>query len=48
MRSLWKRFIQNIFGKSDSLQGDWLGWEKFDIDWFDYEEDSLYLDDWEE
>ena len=25
MRSLWKRFIQNIFGKPDSLQGDWMG-----------------------
>lgn len=27
MRSLWQRFIQNIFGKSDPLQGEWLGWQ---------------------
>lgn len=27
MRSLWKRFIQSIFGKSDPFQGEWLGWE---------------------
>ena len=30
MRSLWQRFIQSIFGKSDPLQGDWLGWEELD------------------
>jgi hypothetical protein len=36
MRSLWQRFIQSIFGKSDPLQGDWLGWEECDLsceDW---------------
>ena len=32
MRSLWERFIQSIFGKSDSLQGEWLGWEECDLD----------------
>jgi hypothetical protein len=36
MRALWQRFIQSIFGKPDSLQGDWLGWEDCDLE-----------DDWE-
>ena len=39
MRSLWQRFIQSIFAEPDSLQGDWLGWEEFDIeDWEDIED----------
>jgi mRNA-degrading endonuclease YafQ of YafQ-DinJ toxin-antitoxin module len=32
MRSLWQRFIQSIFGKSDPLQGEWLGWQECDVD----------------
>jgi hypothetical protein len=37
---LWQRFIQSIFGEPDSLQGNWLGGEEFDIeDW----EDEEYL-----
>ena len=32
MRALWERFIEIIFGESDTFQGDWLGWEEFDLD----------------
>jgi hypothetical protein len=32
MRSLWQRFIQSIFGESDPLQGNWLGWQECDLD----------------
>lgn len=30
MRSLWQRIIQSIFGKSDSLQGQRVGWQIHD------------------
>lgn len=41
MRALWERFIQSIFGESDSFQGERLGWqEPYEIDFEEYWEDE--------